>query len=261
MFAPDANIPLTQPPKLSKEEEQRMGMAAPKRINHSNTRIIQPSLSSTDPSGLIPPSPTRSNIAAAISGTPYPGRDPTTPKVNGYSFVDALPEPTAASLGPKALKKLMTIGTLASTPIALRSKDSDEPLPPPKEGPFKIPATPRREELAHKMARNASKSLSARHGVAVPTLQGAARKRLAGSITPATRDIFGSTPGSSRRASEGTPRRTAETLTPAGKALLGKTGSTTRSSISSAFAGKASAKEGRQREKEVQARLEKTAWD
>ena len=91
-----------------------------------------------------------------------------TPRVNGYSFVDAMPSPTASQLGQDGLKALMTFGTLTATPIALRGDDDDDRPAKPKqelvEGPFKIPAAPRRDVLAHKMASKATKSLLQRNG-------------------------------------------------------------------------------------------------
>lgn len=153
-----------------------------------------------------------------------------------------MPSLLPTHLGSTGLKQLMTYGTLSATPVALRSLDSDEPAPvrntEVKEGPFKIPATPRREELALKMAKNASKSLGARHGVNVPTLSSAmaTSKRLG--LTPGRVDSpFGQTGKSV------TPRTRSEGLTPAGKSLLSRTGSVAR-----------------EREKAVQAKLKETKW-
>jgi len=162
--------------------------------------------------------------------------------VNGYGFVDAMPSLLPTNLGSTGLKQLMTYGTLSATPIALRGLGSDEPArnqpAQTAEGPFKIPATPRREELALKMAKNASKSLSARHGVTLPTLSSAmaTSKRLG--LTPGRTDSpFGQTGKSV------TPRHRHEGLTPAGKNLLNRTGSVARD-----------------REKAVQEKLKQAKW-
>jgi len=248
MFPPDANVPLkdTRARALAAENQNM----EPKGINHLNTRLPG---TGSDLSQDVPPSPSRSNIAAAIGGTPCtsrpqsghirhaymrldPGRVSDTPRVNGYGFVDAMPSLLPTNLGQTGLKQLMTYGTLSATPVALRNIDSDEPAPAPqqvKEGPFKIPATPRREELALKMAKIASKSLSARHGTNMPTLSGAmAGKRMG--LTPGRSDSpFGQT---------GKTTRSKRELTPAGRSLLGRTAT------------------ARERERAVQSKLKETKW-
>lgn len=67
MFAPDANVALkdVRPKAIDNKEA---GMVLPKGINHLNTRL--PGTASDLSPDLIPPSPSRSNIAAAIGGTP-----------------------------------------------------------------------------------------------------------------------------------------------------------------------------------------------
>lgn len=256
MYPPDANLSLTAPrPKaLEPKEADRLGLQAPKAISHANTRISH--LSESDLAS-VPPSPTHSHIAAAIAGTPHPSRedDPDEPRVGGYTFVDAMPSPTPEQLGKQGMKQLMTYGKLSSAPV---------PLGEVKEGPFKIPQTPHREQLALSMARKASKSLAGRHGVNLPTLGKDAAKRLG--LTP--RDRGSPYGGSMVRASssprtEGTPRK--DLLSPAAKSLLGKTGPG-RSSLSSTrssgiFDAKDKSKEAKAREAQAKKRLAEARWE
>lgn len=254
MYPPDANRPLTAPrPKtLEPKEADRLGLQAPKAISHANTRIITPS---TSGELAVPPSPTHSNIAAAIAGTPYPGRDadPDEPRVGGYTFVDAMPSPTPDQLGKDGMKQFMTYGKLSSTPV---------PLAEVKEGPFKIPQTPKREQLALNLARKASKSLAGRHGVQVPTLGKDAAKRLG--LTPKDKGSpygGGMARGSSPRTD--TPRK--DLLSPAAKSLLGRTGQG-RSVLNSArgsglFDAKEKSKEAKAREAQAKKRLAEATWE
>lgn len=254
MFPPDANLSLTAPrPKaLDPKEADRLGIQAPKAISHANTRIAQPETSSS--SSSVPASPTHSNIAAAIGGTPYPGREglSDTPRVGGYSFVDAVPSPTPDQLGKGGMKQLMTYGKLGATPV---------PLTEVKEGPFKIPQTPHREQLALNMARKASKSLAGRHGVQLPTLAKDAAKRLG--LTPKDQSTpFG---GSMKGTPRGSSTPTSEGLSPAAKSLLGKTGQG-RSVLNSArgsgaFDAVSKSKEAKQREAYAKKRLEAETWE
>jgi protein DGCR14 len=67
MFSPDADISPYRPPPKSTIEVSKTG---PKVISHKNTRLVEEE-HKIDSSGLSePPSPTRSRIEAAISGTP-----------------------------------------------------------------------------------------------------------------------------------------------------------------------------------------------
>jgi len=214
----------------AKQPTSELAVGDPKSISHANTRL-------PDDSGAIsiPPSPSHSSIAAAIDGTPYPGRDPMTPRVAGYGFVSTMPSPTPAEMGRLGMQKLMTVGKLASTPVPLR------------DGPFKIPPTPRREELANKMAREASKSLRSRHGnkLGLPTIAGALNR---GSLTSHRKD--GGEVGASPRAHD-------EFLSPAAKTLLGRTGEGKRL-MGSRTPLRSS---GLQREIDSQERVKRARWD
>ena len=68
MFSPDADVsPYHPPPKVNTSEKKD---GSSKIISHGNTRLMEQE-HKTNSSGLSePPSPTRSRIDAAISGTP-----------------------------------------------------------------------------------------------------------------------------------------------------------------------------------------------
>ncbi|KAA8910896.1 nuclear protein DGCR14 [Sphaerosporella brunnea] len=135
MFIPDTSSP---PPEKSD--------LPPKSVVYANTRMPPPS--------AVPPerpaSPSASLIADAIAGRPRPPeseadfgfRNVETPRVNGYSFVDAAPSPSPESLGAPPL----TWGSVAAV--------SDTA---PAPSPFKIAATPKRELLHHRMVEKVAK--------------------------------------------------------------------------------------------------------
>ena len=62
MFAPDADISPYDPPEIAEDD------SVPKIVNYANTRLIDDAGDSRASSA--PPSPTRSRIDAAITGTP-----------------------------------------------------------------------------------------------------------------------------------------------------------------------------------------------
>jgi len=223
MFSPDADMSPYAPPLSKARTSDDLGI-----ITHNNTRLPEQDTQSRATSA--PPSPTRSRIDAAITGTPCKScvamsdffflislllDHPRSPTNNNFSLVPSLPSPTASELGPSAVKQLMTWGTLNATPrILSKSDDPAEDMPPPST-PFHIAAPSSREALSHRLSASASKSLRAKAG-------------LLGSSTP----IFGRTPargGSSKPGSMGppswTPRRADApgNLTPAAKRLLDRT--------------------------------------
>ncbi|GAA5829903.1 hypothetical protein JCM11251_007927 [Rhodosporidiobolus azoricus] len=183
--------------------------------------------------------PSRSRIGAAVAGTPYPGASSSsstigaTPRVAGFSFVDALPAPSASSLPPQALQELMTWGTIEATPVTLRSSAYGDGDGESAVGPFHIRERDRREELAHRMAKKAKRSLaessSRGKGLAVDARPGGAsalhRSVLDASIrsnTSTSRTPSGGafSPHSGVAAS---PRPSADSLTPAARTLLSRT--------------------------------------
>ncbi|OJA10826.1 hypothetical protein AZE42_00285 [Rhizopogon vesiculosus] len=198
MFAPDADMTPYAPPASKAKPSDDI-----KIITHGNTRLPEQDTQSRATSA--PPSPTRSRIDAAITGTPYHPRSPTN---NNFSLVPNLPSPTASELGPSAVNQLMTWGTLNATPrILSKSDDPAEAMPPPST-PFHIAAPSSREALSHRLSVNAAKSLRAKAG------------------------LLGGTPargGPSKPGSMGppswTPRRADApgNLTPAAKRLLDRT--------------------------------------
>jgi protein DGCR14 len=153
-----------------------------------------------------------------------------------------MPSPGPSVLGDSGISSLMTFGTLASTPVALRDPNASDPAfrvqavnDAMKEGPFRIPHTPHREVLAHKMASKATKSLQQRQGGPQTSGLGLRRSGTPGSVARLVRagtpgGGWGSTPKDdavreARRAmqDEGrTPSRDAF-LSPAAKTLLGRT--------------------------------------
>ncbi|KAG1801505.1 nuclear protein DGCR14 [Suillus plorans] len=207
MFSPDADMSPYHPRTSKAKASDDLGI-----ITHVNTRLTeQDEGDSQSRAASAPPSPTRSRIDAAITGTPYRPRSP----INEFSLVPSLPSPTAAELGPSAVNQLMTWGTLNATPrILSKSDDPAEALPLPST-PFHIAAPSSREALSHRLSSHASKSLRA-------------KAILLGGPTP----IIGRTPArgsSSKSGSMGppswTPRRADApgNLTPAAKRLLDRT--------------------------------------
>ncbi|KAF7307035.1 hypothetical protein MIND_00496500 [Mycena indigotica] len=196
MFAPDADVTPYRIVPNSKPDSRV--------IVHNSTRLVEHDDSdSRFRSASAPPSPTRSHINAAITGTPYRPRSPT---INNFSLVPNLPSPTPEQLGPKAVKQLMTWGTLNATPRVISQTDD---LPPPNT-PFHIAKPTSREEISYKLANKASKSLRMKAGLMglgrTPVIGGTARK---GTMGPPI----------------GTPRRSeaAGNLTPAARRLLDRT--------------------------------------
>ncbi|KAF8973920.1 nuclear protein DGCR14 [Flammula alnicola] len=200
MFTPDADIsPYHLPSKPSEAEVN------PKAVNHTSTRLSEYEHGvGSSRATSAPPSPTRSRIDAAITGTPY---HPSSPKERGFSLVPNLPSPTPAELGPAALKQLMTWGTLNSTPRII-SQTGD---PADLRTPFHIPDISAREAVAHKLSDNASKSLRAKaemfgpssrmprtaktpllgkKGSMAPPTMTPRRSEAAGNLTPAARRLL-----------------------------------------------------------------------
>ena len=222
MFPPDADVSPYDP---STSIVSVKADAVPRMVKHGNTRLPEQDPAGKTESLSVPPSPTHSRIDAAIEGTPCKSiyttflssnlvlvDRPKSPTANGFSLVPNVPSPTADQMGSKAVKQLMTWGTLNATPrIISQSDDVSEEISPPNI--FQISAPSSRETLSHKLSANAAKSLRAKAGL------------LNGS-TP----LLGRTP--SRTPARGsmappnwTPRRADApgNLTPAAKRLLDRT--------------------------------------
>ncbi|OSD03627.1 hypothetical protein PYCCODRAFT_1434538 [Trametes coccinea BRFM310] len=157
MFPPDADVSPYHPPPVAKAEDAK---GPPKAIKHTNTRLPEQD-DKPDHSISAPPSPTRSRIDAAIAGTPYRPRSPTT---DTHSLVPSIPSPTPSELGPAAVKQLMTWGTLNATPRVLSQSDDPADIPTPAT-PFRIAEPSSRERLSHKLSNDAAKSLRAKAGL------------------------------------------------------------------------------------------------
>ncbi|BGP15451.1 hypothetical protein JCM10213_005133 [Rhodosporidiobolus nylandii] len=174
--------------------------------------------------------PSRSRIGAAVAGTPYPGaaNPSATPRLSGFSFVDALPTTNSASLPPSALQELMTWGSIEATPVTLRSADAAGDA---AVGPFRVREADRREELALRMAKKAKRSLAESagrgKGLAVDARPGGSalqRSLLHASVRSAA-SPGGVSPSAGRTpsGSSSTPRASADALSPAARSLLSRT--------------------------------------
>ncbi|KAG8906189.1 hypothetical protein FRB99_007405 [Tulasnella sp. 403] len=207
MFPPDADLsPYHPQDPLDSSDGNIQGDRAAPTVVYANTRLPEQAEDEIDGKNKsdTPPSPTRSRIAAAISGEPYVPRD-ASPKVRGFGFVDAIPSPTPADLGADRLKELMTLGTLLATPRVISgSDDPDEAV----NSPFVIKPPNARDMLGRRLGNEAGRALSRKAG-------------LLGGATPRT-------PNSVRKDQDkgktvtSTPRRI-DILTPAARRLLDKT--------------------------------------
>ncbi|MBW0472951.1 hypothetical protein O181_012666 [Austropuccinia psidii MF-1] len=232
MFTPDANVSSHQPAQLPPfPANPPVILAEPKSINYASTRISNDDLLGNAVSKLKASSghststlsPTRSQIVNAINGTPYPQPESSSPKINGFSFVPEMPTPNPEQLNMSAqLDQLMTWGEIISTPLRVDNLASEEEELV-EEGPFKIPKTPRREELAIGMARKASKSLREKYGSASGLGIGRSSRLRNNLMAGHSREI-GNKPESTSSIGPKTPRRE-DMLSPAAKLLLKKTGS------------------------------------
>lgn len=217
MFMPDADVsPYHPPTKTVATTDKKI---EPKVISYGNTRLAEQE-HSMNSSGLSePPSPTRSRIEAAISGTPctlshyvslwtaliFLTDRPKSPSLSDVnSLVPNLPNPTPEQLGPKAVNQLMTWGTLNATPRVL-SRPENQDVPEPST-PFHIREMSSREALSRKLANSASKSLRAKAemtGLRTPGISGGRAKSnmgppmwtprradAAGNLTPAARRLL-----------------------------------------------------------------------
>ncbi|KAF8622223.1 hypothetical protein AX15_007164 [Amanita polypyramis BW_CC] len=205
MFSPDADESPYHPSPNEAEAK-----SDPKVIKYDNTRLPEQEHSSSASRGAsVPPSPTRSRVDAAITGTPYRPRSPTD---GSFKLVPNIPSPTPAQLGTAAVNQLMTWGTLGATPRVI-SKPDDVVMPPPST-PFRLQEISSREAISHKLSSKASKSLRAKAGLLGLGQLG----RTSGITTPSARKGDMGPPSWTPRKSEA-----AGNLTPAARRLLERT--------------------------------------
>ncbi|KIM26838.1 hypothetical protein M408DRAFT_37085, partial [Serendipita vermifera MAFF 305830] len=212
MFGPDADSSPyhDQPSSTLSINNPEDGIRQPKSITHAATRLPSPPPdgSSSDPSLLVPPSPTRSRIDAAIAGVPYrpsgeEGGEDGAKGPNGYNYVPTVPSPSPSTLGPIAMKELMTMGTLLATPRLLSStRNGDEPTMDVEASPFRISEPSRREMTGLKLSAKAGRSIREKAAMMAGTPKGRSR----GDMAPPS----------------ATPRRDGSELTPAARALLAR---------------------------------------
>ena len=137
MFAPGSIEDTTQTVAQKNEETSR---APPRAVVYDNTRIAP--LVTTEFSSDIPPSPSLSAVQDAIAGRPRPAASEaffngaSTPRVDGYAFVDSEPEPRPSFDSP--------------SPLLLGSGDSNP-------NPFKLRESSKREALHHRMVDKVAK--------------------------------------------------------------------------------------------------------
>lgn len=234
MFPPDADVsPYHVPPRNASAGSSK---GEPKVIKHTNTRLPEQE-ENMSPALTEPPSPTRSRVEAAITGTPCKPiycvyrfnlniilDRPRSSTANGFSLLPHMPSPTPSELGPAAVKELMTWGTLNATPRILdRTEDPAEEVDA-QNLKFHLQAPSSREVISHKLSTNAAKSLRVK-----AALMGGSGGKIALAQRTQTR-----TPGSVRGESANsrlmppptwTPRKAdaAGSLTPAARRLLDRT--------------------------------------
>ena len=181
MFAPGSIEDITQTVAQKSEETSR---APPKAVVYDNTRIVAPI--TTEHSTDIPPSPSLSAVRDAIAGRPRPTASEasfngaSTPRVNGYAFVDSEPEPIPSFDRPSPL----LLGNGGCTP-----------------NPFKLHESSKREALHHRMVDKVAKGKRAATGkrtgelkTPVPRFASSPRIGKAG-MTPAAQRLMGKVGG------------------------------------------------------------------
>lgn len=184
MFAPGSIEDTTQTVAQKNEETSR---APPKAVVYDNTRIAPPG--TTEPSADIPPSPSLSAVHDAIAGHPRPTNSEasfngaSTPRVNGYAFVDSEPEPSQSFNSP--------------SPLLLGGGDSTP-------NPFKLHENSKREALHYRMVDKVAKGKRAAVGkregeLKTPVPRFASSPRIGkggiGGMTPAAQRLMGKVGG------------------------------------------------------------------
>lgn len=176
MFAPGSIEDTTQTVAQKNEETSR---APPRTVVYDNTRIAPPD--TTEKSTDVPPSPSLSAVQDAIAGRPTPTNSEasfsgaSTPRVNGYAFVDSEPEPTL---------------TLESSSSLLLGSGDNTP------NPFKLHESSKREALHHRMVDKVAKGKRVASGrreaeLKTPVPRFASSPRIGkGGMTPAAQNLI-----------------------------------------------------------------------
>ena len=177
MFAPGSIEDTSQTVAQKNEETSR---APPRAVVYDNTRMVPTgtAASSTD----IPPSPSLSAVKDAIAGRPRPSASEasfngaSTPRVNGYAFVDSEPEPEPA---PSLESPSSLLGSGDNTP-----------------SPFKLHESSKREALHHRMVDKFAKGNRVASGnregaLKTPVPRFASSPRIGkGGMTPAAQNLM-----------------------------------------------------------------------
>lgn len=175
MFAP-SSIEDNYQTVAQKAEET--STAPPKTVVYDNTRIAPPTTVPGDDTS-IPPSPSLSAIKDAIAGRPRPSASEvfsgaSTPRVNGYAYVDSEPDPEPS---------------YDNSPLLLGSGDSTP-------NPFKLSESSKREALHHRMVDKVAKGKRVtgkrEAELKTPVPRFASSPRVAkGGMTPAAQRLMG----------------------------------------------------------------------
>ncbi|TKA24125.1 hypothetical protein B0A50_06865 [Salinomyces thailandicus] len=208
------------------EDAAARSAAPPKSVAYSATRFQPPSIARTD--SQIPPSPSMSAIDAAISRRPpkptasepgYTGA--STPRVNGYAFVDAEPTPSEEAMGTSITNAEAEASGRAAALALLPKADEGGP------NPFRISEGSRREGVHRRLVEKADEG----------------RRKGGGAIEGLRRLGVVSTPGqtptatpsfASARAIKG---KAGATMTPAGRMLAASLGKTPGREVEGGFDG------------------------
>jgi protein DGCR14 len=184
MFLPDS---IEDTHTTVAQESEAQSNAPPKAIDHANTRVER-----NVQVPKVPASPTLSALNDAIAGRPRLSESEAgweTPRVAGYTFVDA--EPTASEM--QAYETMQRVDTAAII-SSLTAGAKGGP------GPFNIKESGKREQLHHRlldrtknMKKSGNRLLDSKDGGLsrpTPTPSGTPVNTRAGSLTPAARLLF-----------------------------------------------------------------------
>ncbi|KAL6713097.1 hypothetical protein ACLMJK_009218 [Lecanora helva] len=207
------------------QRAEETSLAPPKAVVYDNTRISTTTTTTSDDPSSIPPSPSLSAVKDAIAGHPRPTASEasftgaSTPRVNGYAYVDSEPSPPPSPPPPSSNQ---------NSHLSLLSGDNTP-------NPFKLNESSKREALHHRMVDKVAKGKRAAAAAAVgkreaelssktPVPRFASSPRIAakGGMTPAAQRLMGKvggmggTPGGLWEGRGKTPRRSGlrEAMTP-----------------------------------------------